>query len=220
MSTATPNGWRQWSGDKLKQLHDCAMQLRLTAGKRYFEATRENFELWGDAEQQQRQQRALDKIAEFCLDMDAITAKGGGLVLFGEPGTGKDHLMVACLKEAIRDNGFVSVYKNMMDIVDEQLQDIANGWGDRDLVRRYVAPTILAISDPIPIGRDLTETQRSLLARIVERRCKDLKPTWITVNAINTKQFENHLGPALASRFRHAATQVRCDWGDYRSRKV
>lgn len=220
MSTATPNGWRQWSGEKLRQLQECGENLKLSAGKRYLEATRESFELWGDADQQQRQQRVLDKLTDFCLNMESITARGGGLVFFGDPGTGKDHLMVACLKEAIRDNGFICVYRNMLDIIDEQLQDIGKGWGDADVILKCIAPDILAISDPIPIGRDLTDTQRSLLARIVERRCKNLKPTWITVNAKNSAQFEGHLGPAIASRFRDASTQLKCDWGDYRSRKI
>lgn len=77
---------------------------------------------------------------------------------------------------------------------------------------------MLAISDPTPpLGEVRSDWQRSLLFRIVDRRYRDLKPTWVTINAASAEEAEKRLTPNIIDRLSHDAVIVRCNWKSFRT---
>jgi DNA replication protein DnaC len=77
-------------------------------------------------------------------------------------------------------------------------------------------PNVLAISDPTPPLGELSDYQRSMLFRVVDRRYRDLRPTWVTINAADSAEAERKIAPNIIDRLAHGALVLRCNWPSYR----
>ena len=77
-------------------------QLITDRGIRYAACSLENFEI-----EYESQLKAVKALRGFLCDLGAhlVQTNGGGLILIGPPGTGKDHLMMAAMTTAILDHG-------------------------------------------------------------------------------------------------------------------
>lgn len=188
-------------------------EIQPAIGERYRGCTLESF-----VATTERQQRVKAIVTQFVADMPANLAAGTNLVLFGTVGTGKDHLLVAALREAVRA-GTTARYISGMDLWAQMRGAFADDKNESSVLRDLTRCDVLAISDPIPPFGTLTDFQTQVLYRIVDARYRARKPTWMTINVADGEQAATKLGAANVDRLKDHAVMVRCEWDSYRQAK-
>lgn len=192
-------------------------RLESEIGKRYAGCRFGNFKLSADQKHRASQQAVLDRLRSFCDDLPARVSSGEGLVLFGPPGTGKDHLLVAPMRAACIE-GFTVRWISGADLFGA----VRDTFGDkphrteRDVLQEFCAPNVLAISDPVPPAGSLNEFQSSWLWRLADARYRAVRPTWLTANFSNGDEARNRIGSATVDRLQHGSTVLFCNWPSYR----
>jgi DNA replication protein DnaC len=180
-------------------------------GKRYHpsKASLDSYEVYHD-----RQRATLDRLRAFPADSDR------GLVLYGTVGTGKDHLLVAMLYAAVRA-GKRADWINGQDIFGRFRDAMDSGESEGGLIREFVKPDVLGISDPIPPVVDPKKPaawRTELLYRVLDARYRQCKPTWVTINAKSPEDADGQLSAPVFDRLRDDAELVPCFWPSYRER--
>lgn len=179
-------------------------------GIRYKGCTIDNFTL-----KFVEQKKAVEAVKEFLSDIENHVKDGRGLVLYGSVGTGKDHLLAACLFAAI-ESGFGVSWKNAQSIY-EAARDQMDGKGSEgEMLREFTTPTILGLSDPTPPAGDLTGFRVELLWRIADVRYRMMRPIWLTMNANSIEECQAKLSVPLWDRLQDNAICVPCFWPSFR----
>lgn len=184
-----------------------------SVGKRYRDCTRDNYRIYCP-----EQDTVLKSLKRYYNDFPAHHAAGNGIILFGPSGTGKDHLLVALAKAIVLRHGISARWQNGPELYRQFRDRIDEDWKTEvALIRDYARPTLLIISDPQPpSGNAVTDYQATLLSSIVDRRYRDCKPTWVSMNVKNGEEAEERLGAGVVDRLRHGATSEFCNWASYR----
>ena len=185
-------------------------------GFRYRGTTFENYEMYHD-----NQRSAITRLGKFAEEMPEHLKGGGGLLLFGNPGTGKDHLLSALLKLAITLHGLTVLWFDGGDLYD-RIHNAMQADGDhewRELAKKIRAPHILAISDPQPPQGSLNPSQVRRLRDAIDRRYRDGKSTWLTTNIDNREFAEQLLTKPVMERLKESSGVLLCDWPSYRGRR-
>ncbi len=198
-------------------------------GPKYARCTVDNFNLYpvGQGERTKAQLEARGKIREWMEKMDERLAGGGGLLLWGHVGTGKDHLMAACMYHAtlvcrytVKWMEGTRLHQRLRGMSAAEYSE-GPGWHPFEqegaLIDRYRQPQILAISDPIPPGRSLTPRGVDVLFSILDRRYRDGKSTWATLNVASAEDAERGGAAALIDRLRDHSLVIKCNWDSYRA---
>jgi DNA replication protein DnaC len=179
-------------------------------GRRYEHCTLDNYKTTSD-----KQRHALEKVRGYVKEIESQVAAGNGLILFGPPGTGKDHLLIGAVREAV-SLGFTSSWHNAQDLFGSLRDAIDSERPEAKVLSEYTSPTVLVLSDPVPQFGRLTEYQANMLWRIIDRRYRDQKPTWMSLNIKGGEEAGEKLGTSLVDRIRDGATYAFCDWPSYR----
>lgn len=198
--------------ERRRHLSDLIRQL----GFRYQESTLENFEIYHE-----RQTETLGRLAKFAADMPKHLQGGAGLMLFGDPGTGKDHLISALLKLAIVLHGLNVLWFDGGDLYD-RLHLALQAEGDeawRKLSDKLRQPHVLAISDPQPPQGALSAPQVRRLRDIIDKRYRAGKSTWLTTNIDQREYAEQLFTKPVMERIKEASATILCDWPSYRGRR-
>ncbi len=192
-------------------------------GPKYARCTVDNFNLYpgGQGDKTKVQLEARLKIQEWIANMEQRIAGGGGLLLWGPVGTGKDHLMAACMYHATLVCRYTVKWLEGTSLHQElrgmSWDEHSTGQAERELIKQYRKPQILAISDPIPPGRSLTPRGVDVLFSILDRRYRDGKSTWATLNVASAEDAERGGAAALIDRLRDHSLVIKCDWDSYRA---
>lgn len=187
-------------------------ELVTHVGRRYEGCRLATFEVTSE-----QQRSVLVSLADFAGNIGVEISAGRNVVLYGPRGTGKDHLLVALLRAAIAD-GWSVAWRDGQTLYSECRDLIGDEGSEANWFRRYTSPNVLAISDPTPPLGDLkSDWQLATLFRIVDRRYRDLKPTWVTLNAANAEEAQKRIAPNIIDRLTHDALVLRCNWPSYRS---
>ncbi len=194
-------------GSRDRFLHDLINQR----GSRYRGAKFSTYEISCDA-----QQAAVDRLHAYLTDFDRHSDEGSGLILFGPPGTGKDHLLMVAMGCAVMRHGASVVWRNGLDIYGAVRNAFSVGDSEESIIAELSRPEVLAISDPLPPTGALTEFQQQTLLRVLDARYSNCRPTWVTVNVANSREMEQRLGSATTDRLRHGATAIHCNWESFR----
>lgn len=184
-------------------------------GKRYAECRRGNFRISDDPAIAAKQKAAIASLEKLTANFKAHLKAGGNLILYGPPGTGKDHLMVSLIRFAIFGGCEVD-WCNGQDLFGDFRDRIDSAGTEMDLIRRYVRPEILAISDPIQPKGEASAYATSMLYRIIDGRYRQQKPTWFTLNVASAAEGEQQISGPVFDRMRDNAVAVFCNWPSYR----
>lgn len=184
----------------------CEERFRNQLGERYRACSLKNYRIDSDA-----QRDAVDALKRYVADWPKRLAEGGGLVLFGPPGTGKDHLLAATGAEIARRYFARIVWVPGWSLFENLREPLS-----RDLADSMCQADVLVVSDPLPHSGPLVDRQAERLLRVVDARYTAMRPTWVSVNVASTEETNQRLGAALASRLRDNAMCLFCNWTDHR----
>jgi len=205
---------RMGIGSRVQNYH----RLRHVLGPRYATCTLDNFEIY---DTKSNQAKVLGKIREFSKAIPERLRTGGGVILYGRPGTGKDHLLVALMYEAVLRHGWSAWWTHgptMMAAARDSMFRENRPESEWKVASTYTEPMILTISDPLPPKGDASQHSTDLLQRIVEYRYRHLKSTWVSMNVRDGAEAERRLASALVDRLRHNSLALECNWESYRAR--
>lgn len=218
-------GYLAWLNDKeIQEKRRREGQLHFFlgyVGKRYANATLDNFQVSCDA-----QAKAVATLRKFIEDYPEHREAGTGLLFVGGAGTGKDHLAVACAREAILQHGAnfgwcegASLFRRVRASFDER-----HGECEVEIIRDIASHDVWLISDPVPpvTGHErsqgsVTEFQAGTLLQVIDERYRAMKPTWATLNVASGEEMNSRLSSPVADRLRHGATLIVCDWATHRT---
>lgn len=186
--------------------------LAAKVGPRYASCTFENYRVTTDM-----QRRVYAAVCAFAEDMPARLKGGGGVTLFGPPGVGKDHLLCSLMYFAVLAHGYTVEWVNGLDLYEEIRERIGAGENEKELIRRYQAPLILVVSDPVPPKGEISRYNADVLYRIIDRRYRDLKSTWASMNVDGGDEACDRIAANLVDRLKHNSLTLHCDWKSYRS---
>lgn len=192
-------------------------QLGQMGGRRY---RRENvsldkFDLYA---QPDAQKSALEQVRFVASKIKAMSADGRGVMFWGAVGTGKDRLMAWLLYQAI-DHGLSVKWINGMEVFGRLHDNMDAGKRDEGFLSELCQPQILAISDPIPPVGSLGAWDTRSLYRIIDRRYRNLLPTWASVNVKDDADADAKMSEPVFDRLRDHAVIVKCFWPSWRGKQ-
>jgi len=159
-----------------------ARDLKQNAGipPNYLQASLDNFVIPQDNPvARQGLGTVLMQVRSFVREFPA--GEKAGLLLVGEPGTGKTHLAVAAMK-ALLDRGHECVffdYQNLLDRI-RSGYDPASGAADREAYRSVLDVEVLLLDD---LGAHrVTDWVEDTVTAIITSRCNQRKPLIATTN--------------------------------------
>jgi DNA replication protein DnaC len=160
-----------------------------------------------------------------------------GLLLIGEPGTGKTHLAVAALRK-ILEKGFECLYTDYQNLLDRIRSgyDASSNSSDKEAYREALDSEVLLLDD---LGAHrVTDWVEDTITSIITYRCNHRKPLIATTNLPDAeagsvvvqrgpvgvdyrKTLADHVGPRARSRLFEMCTVIRMpNVPDYRLRKA
>lgn len=151
--------------------------------------------------------------------------RGEGVVLFGPPGTGKDHLAAAlCIaiydrypkwrgRNSIQFESGLNLYQDIRDAM-------KHGQTEWAIAKPLIDASLLLLSDPLPPRGPLTDWQAGILLQIIDARYRNLRPTIVTLNIANGAEGDERMGPQTLDRLKDGALSFYCDWPSHRKAKV
>jgi DNA replication protein DnaC len=153
-----------------------------------------------------------------------------GLLLIGDPGTGKTHLAVAALRRLIERNreGVFWDYQTLLDRIRAGYDTNSNST-DKEAYRSALDSEILLLDD---LGAHrVTDWVQDTVTSIITNRCNNKKPLIATTNLPETpmqtqggttdyrRTLADHIGSRAHSRLFEMCKMVRVRSSDYRRRK-
>lgn len=187
--------------------------LTKSFGRRYAGCRLANFDR--DGQERERQDAAVSVLTRLAENVRDHVSSGGNVILYGPPGTGKDHLLVAVLRAAV-NVGCICEWINGQDLYGQFRDRIDTDTSEDRSVRQFCRCDVLAISDPVPPKGETSGYSATMLYRIVDRRYRELKSTWITVNVAEAEEASRALTGPVFDRLAENCVTVYCNWPSYR----
>src|SRR5262245_17512037 len=144
---------------------------------------------------------------------------GESIILFGTPGTGKDHLIASLLHIATGRYGVSADWLSGYALINRFRNTMGRGADESEacilseIKRRHV----LAISDPIPPGADPSGWELNKLFAVIDARYQNMLPTWITMNAASEQEAADKLTQQVWDRLIDRGHKLPCFWPSYRA---
>lgn len=162
-----------------------------------------------------KQQLVLGQLTALLPRLREFAEGGRSLVFVGSKGTGKDHLLAAMLYHACAA-GLSCHWEDGLELFGKFRDAIKRNLPEEGLIEPLVSPDVLAISDPRPPAGELRDFALGQLKRILDRRYRRRRGTWLTVNAASPRDLEQALTPSAFDRVMDGALLLTCFWESYR----
>lgn len=215
----------QWLAERRR---DDAIAFARSRGERYAGCRLDSYVCETDA-----QRVALAKLRSYLGNIERQITTGNGVVLFGTPGTGKDHLLVSLAVGLIEAHGtrpaggmtyrderpsgqFSIEWRSGAELFAELRAGIDGDQPEGRILGPVIQCDVLILSDPVPPAGELTRYQSEILYRVVDTRYTARRPTWVSLNVATAAEAAAKLGAPIHDRLRDGALAIYCDWPSYR----
>lgn len=157
------------------------------------------------------QQRVLKICRAYAERFDDRLSNGGGLVMCGNPGTGKTHLACA-IANHIAQKGRTTLFMTVMEAVRrvKQTWGRKDGESEADAIRRLQWPDLLILDE---VGVQFGSTaEEIILFEVINGRYNELRPT-ILISNLSADSLSEYLGERVIDRMREGGgTVLVFDW--------
>ena len=137
-----------------------------------------SFENWKEREGTQKAHRAA---LEYKNNLKENIGQGKGLIVFGQPGNGKSHLVAAIVNEAIRE-GYVAVFEGVPRLLAKIRATYSGGTTSEGEIMQALTEADLLVLDDAGAEK-LTAWTEPTLYTIIDDRYIEEKPVVITTNS-------------------------------------
>lgn len=159
-----------------------------------------------------QQKRVLQACQAYAAEFDAHLAAGRGLILVGNPGTGKNHLATAMAK-AISARRRTVLRVKATEFLDAYW---AKDFAERDAWVREMAGVHLLILDEVGRSSSTANAQNAFF-RLIDARYEAMRPTMVLSN-LDRQGLVDVLGEAAYDRLTEAGAQrLTFDWQSARA---
>ena len=146
---------------------------------------------------------------------DAVKA-GESIVLYGTPGTGKDHLLASLAHLATREHGLKVAWARGAEYYEGERRAVRGGGGG---VLYLGLADVAVVTDPVLPTGDVSEWCLGRLLALVDKRYSDGRPTWLSANAPDLKSLKARLTAQLFDRLQDGGHLIPCYWPSYRAQR-
>jgi DNA replication protein DnaC len=185
-------------------------------GVRYADCTLDNFVMTCP-----EQQKVLDSLRDYGLNFPDHYKKGEGVIFFGPPGTGKDHLAAGLAirlydyypcrqRQFFRFITGLEMYQEVRDVMRRK------GVTEWDVMQPWFDASLLILSDPLPPRGPLTDWQAGVLLQVIDARYRSKSPTIVTLNIANGTEGDERMGAQTMDRLKDGSLCLFCNWPSHR----
>ena len=144
--------------------------------------------------------------------------KGGGLVMCGKPGTGKNHLALAIARHAITEHQSSAIFTTALKIA----REYKSTWSknstrtEDEVIRQFTKPDLLIIDEVgVQFG---SEAEKMIMFEIINTRYERMKPT-ILISNQSKDELSAFIGERVIDRMNDGGgCTLAFTWDSYRSR--
>lgn len=160
----------------------------------------------------EKQKRALEACKAYAEEFAQNLAAGRGLIMCGNPGTGKNHLATAMAK-AIKEQRKTVLRVKATEFLDAYW---AKDFGERDAWIRELALVHLVFIDEVGRSSSTANAQNAFF-RLIDARYEAMRPT-IVLSNLDRQGLIDVLGDAAYDRLTEAGAQrLTFDWESRRA---
>lgn len=160
---------------------------------------------------------AFQVARKYAHQFDANMKSGGGLVMTGNPGTGKTHL-AAAIANHIMNNGrsalFMTIYEAIDRVKDAWRKD--SGMTERDIIKGLLQPDLLILDEVgVQFG---SQAEHIILFKILNARYENFRPILLISN-LRHSEITAFVGERIVDRLREGGGAIiPFTWNSYRSK--
>ena len=185
----------------------------LNLPERFKSASLDNYEPVND-----EAKRSLKVCQAYASKWPERLEQGGGLVMCGRPGTGKNHLALAIAQHVIKNYEASALFTSAMRIA----RAYKSTWSktseltEAEVIRVYTTPDLLIIDEiGVQFGSD---SEKMILFEIINNRYESMRPT-ILISNLPKDELSKFIGERVIDRMNDGGgCTLTFTWDSYRSR--
>lgn len=199
--------------DAARQRNISLLLDRLDIPSRFESCTLQNYEPVNDDAK-----RVLKVCQAYASRWPERLQKGGGLVMCGKPGTGKNHLALAIARHAITEHQSSAVFTTALRIARAYKSTWSKGAENTedDVIRYFTKPDLLIIDEVgVQFGSD---AEKLIMFEIINTRYERMKPT-ILISNQTKEELAAFIGERVIDRMSDGGgCTLSFTWDSYRSK--